>query len=339
MADAAPLDQLAARQNRTQWLLLGLAGLFIFLSMAGLSLGSSAPAGDMWTSFIIWLIAALSGGFILNRHLPQHDPLLFPLAMFLSGWGLVIIERLAPPFADRQALWLPLSTAALLLSAVFPHLLRWLRSYRYILLALTLCLLAATIVLGSNPSGLDAAPRLWLGIGGLYFQPSEVMKVILVAFLASYLGEQSATLRRREHPKSARFRSLGASPRLVGPVLLMWVLSFIILIWQRDLGTAMLFFIVFLLLLYMISGSRLILFGGALLVIAAALAAHQLFDVVQLRMEIWLDPWADPDGRAYQIVQSLMAFGAGGIFGTGVGLGLPDYIPVAHSDFVFAALA
>ena len=332
------LEVAAQNQKRYPWLLLTLAGLFIFLGMMSVSL-TRVTQPSYWLGFVIWVSCALAGTLILNRYLPASDPLLFPLAMFLSGWGLVAIERLAPIFADRQAIWLLVSVMAMLLTAVFPHVLRWLRAYRYILLALTLLLLIATIVFGRNPSGFAFAPRLWLGFGSVYFQPSEVMKIILVAFLASYLGEQSATLLdTRENPHS-KGNSLGMSPRLVGPVLLMWVLSIVILVWQRDLGTAMLFFIVFLLLLYMTNGSLRIILGGAALVIAAGFVAYQLFEVVQLRVDVWLYPWEEADGRAYQIVQSLMAFGAGGIFGTGVGLGLPDYIPVVHSDFVFAALA
>jgi len=328
------LEAAAQHQKRHPWLLLTLAGLFIFLGMMSVSL-TRVTQPSYWLGFVIWVSCALAGTLILNRYLPTSDPLLFPLAMFLSGWGLVAIERLAPIFADRQAIWLLVSVMAMLLTAVFPHVLRWLHAYRYILLALTLLLLAATIVFGRNPSGFAFAPRLWLGFGSVYFQPSEVMKIILVAFLASYLGEQSATLLDTREKGS----SPGLSLRLVGPVLLMWALSIVILVWQRDLGTAMLFFIVFLLLLYMTNGSLRIILGGAALVIAAGFVAYQLFEVVQLRVDVWLHPWQEADGDAYQIVQSLMAFGAGGIFGTGVGLGLPDYIPVVHSDFVFAALA
>lgn len=328
-------ERAAHNQNGHQWLLLALAGVFIFLGMTSISLIRAAEP-SYWLGFAVWVGCAAAGALILNRCLPQHDPLLFPLAMFLSGWGLVAIERLAPAFADRQAIWLLTGVAAMLLTAIFPHVLRWLHAYRYILLALTLLLLMATIVLGRNPSGFDLAPRLWLGFGSVYFQSSEVMKIILVAFLASYLGEQSSTLGSAGVNNGG---GLGLSPRLVGPTLLMWALSIVILVWQRDLGTAMLFFIVFLLLLYMANGSLYIILGGLALVIAAGFAAYQLFEVVQLRVDIWLNPWPEADGRAYQIVQSLMAFGAGGIFGAGAGLGSPGYIPVVHSDFVFAALA
>ncbi len=325
-------DTLSA--SRQQWLLLSLAGIFTFINMLTVALSRSPNTSD-WTGLIVWIICALFGGLLLDRNLPKRDPLLFPLAMFMSGWGLVALERLAPPFADRQEIWLLISVGALLLAALFPQVLRWLRSYRYLMLGAALTLLLMTIFMGSNPSGFAFAPRLWLRFGSIYLQPSELMKVVLVAFLASYLGEQKASSRAYQSANG----TTGISPRLLGPTLLMWTLSVIMLIWQRDLGTAMLFFVVFLLMLYLRSGDWRIIAGGIFLMLLAGLVAYQLFDVVQLRVDIWLNPWPEADGRAYQIVQSLMAFGAGGIMGTGAGLGSPLYIPVVHSDFVFAALA
>jgi cell division protein FtsW len=280
------------------------------------------------------VVCAAVGNRLLDHHLPGRDPLLFPLTMFLSGWGLILIDRLAPPFADRQTIWLLVSTAALLLVATLPHFLRWLRNYRYVLLTLGLLLLVATIVLGTNPSGQSGAPQLWLGFGSIYFQPSEALKIILVGFLASYLAEQYPAMRAE---------GLGGgqalSPRVFGPILLMWGVSVVILIWQRDLGTAILFFAVFLVLLYVASGYNLILASGALLIGIAGLVAYWYFDVVQLRVDIWLNPWPEADGRAFQIVQSLLAFAAGGTLGQGIGQGSPVYIPVVHSDFVFSAVA
>ena len=307
-----------ASPARLGWLMLALAVCFVFAGTATIALERPADAG-VWTHFAIWLACSLVGTLVLAHRLPRHDRLLFPIVILLCGWGLVAIERLAPAFADRQATWLCVSLLALLFTAAYPYALAWLRRYRYLLLALALLLLAATMILGSNPSGLAFAPRLWLGFGPIYFQPSEAMKFILVAFLASYLGEQSATVRAN---RSAAIGGSAVSPRLLGPILLMWLLSMVILVWQRDLGTAMLFFVVFILLLYVTSGDWRIIAGGALLVLAAGAAAYQLFDVVQLRVDIWLNPWPEADGRAYQIVQSLMAFAAGGIFGTGLGLGM-----------------
>ncbi len=321
-----------------QWvaaLLLLIGGGFIFVNLLALTLERGAFTLHDWLPLIVWIACALIGGRLIERRLPRRDRLLFPLALLMSGWGLVLIDRLAPNFADRQTLWLVISVAALLVVVYLPRALRVLRNYRYILLILGLALLAATIVLGTNPSGQIGAPELWLGTAGFYFQPSEALKVILVVFLASYLAEQYPAL-RAEGLSVDRGRF---SPRIVGPVVLMWGLSVVVLVWQRDLGTAILFFMVFLVLLYVASGYTPLLIVGLLLIAAAGVVAYNLFDVVRLRVDIWLNPWADPGGRAFQIVQSLLAFAAGGVFGQGVGQGSPNYIPVVHSDFVFAALA
>ena len=317
--------------------LLFLGGLFILVSTLALSL--LRPNGDLknWIHLIAWIACAVVGTWLLDRWLPKRDPLLFPLALFMTGWGLVLIERLAPIFAERQTLWLLVSMAAMLAVVAVRPVLRWLRMYRYLLLFGGLLLLLATIVLGTNPSGQIGAPELWLGFGTLYFQPSEALKIILVAFLASYLGEQYPAL--RAEGLETEQRRLSLSPRIFGPILLMWGLSVVILVWQRDLGTAILFFAVFLVLLYVASGYTPLLAIGAVLVVIAAIAAYQLFDVVQLRIDIWVNPWPEANDRAFQIVQSLMAFASGGVFGQGVGQGSPIYIPVVHSDFVFAALA
>ncbi|MEP7292899.1 MAG: FtsW/RodA/SpoVE family cell cycle protein, partial [Chloroflexota bacterium] len=326
-------DFMPRRWGGTFLFLLG--GGFMFVSLLSLALERGRFDWQDWVSLPVWIICAVLGGRLINRRLPERERLLFPLAMLMSGWGLVLIERLAPNFADRQVVWLAVSVAALVVIVYVPRVLRLLRAYRYTLLVVGLALLVATIVLGRNPSGLIGAPALWLGIGDFFFQPSEALKIILVVFLASYLAEQYPALRSEGFAlDKGRF-----SPRILGPIALMWGLSVVILIWQRDLGTAILFFMVFLVLLYVASGYTPLLIVGALLVAAAGVVAYNLFDVVQLRVDIWLNPWLEADGRAYQIVQSLLAFAAGGIFGQGIGQGSPTYIPVVHSDFVFAALA
>jgi cell division protein FtsW len=331
---SAHLDGESTARAWTERVLLLIAGVFILVGLLALALVRSEPISVNGLHFIVWALCALIGTLVLERWLPRRDPLLFPITMFLSGWGLVLIDRLAPLFAERQTLWLAVSVAALLVVSVFPFGLRWLRTYRYLLLVGGLILLFSTIVFGANPSGQLGAPRLWLNIGIGYFQPSEALKIILVAFLASYLAEQYPALRA----VGAQGR-LWFSPRILGPILLMWGLCVVVLVWQRDLGTAILFFIVFIILLYVASGYTWILLGGALLVGLAGFVAYNLFDVVKLRVDIWLNPWPEADGRAFQIVQSLLAFAAGGVFGQGIGQGAPGYIPVVHSDFIFSAIA
>jgi peptidoglycan glycosyltransferase len=325
----------AAPRRWAETLLFLIGGGFMFVNLLALALERGSLDGQQWLMLLVWIACAIIGGRLIEYRLPRRERLLFPLAMLMSGWGLVIIERLAPNFADRQTIWLAISVAAMLAIVYAPNVLRLLRGYRYTLLVVGLALLVATIVLGRNPSGLAGAPALWLGFGDFFFQPSELLKVILVVFLASYLAEQYPAL-RAEGVAMDRGRF---SPRIAGPVALMWGLSVVILIWQRDLGTAILFFIVFLVLLYVASGYTPLLLAGALLIGVAGIVAYRLFSVVQLRVDIWLNPWVEADGRAFQIVQSLLAFAAGGVFGQGIGQGSPGYIPVVHSDFVFAALA
>jgi cell division protein FtsW (lipid II flippase) len=322
-------------QRIERWLLL-LGAIFLGVNWLSLSLQRGYGLMD-WSPYMVWLVCATAGHVVLARTLPRHDPLLLSSMMILSGWGLVTIDRLLPVFADRQAIWLILSMFALFVSAIFPQPMRWLRQYRYLFLVVGLVLLVSTILLGRNPSG--AGPELWLGFGNIYFQPSELLKLILVGFLSSYLGEQYMSL--RHNPIGERFieRNQWLSPRIMGPIVLMWAISVVILVWQRDLGTAILFFLIFLTLLYVASGQIWIMLSGFVLTLIAGIVAYFFFSVVALRIDIWLAPWAEADGRAYQIVQSLMAFGAGGIGGQGIGQGEPLYIPVVHSDFIFAAVA
>lgn len=324
-------------RSRSERILLAIAALFLLTNTVALTILRPGGLGMNILTLVIWLICASVGHRVLNHYLPRRDMLLFPVVMFLSGWGLLIIERLAPVFGDRQMVWLSISVAAMLAVAIAPQTLRWLRNYRYLWLFFGLTLLVSTIVLGSNPSRQIGAPQLWLGFDGIHFQPSEALKVILVVFLASYLGEQYPSL--RANGLIAGHRIFALSPRIIGPVLLMWGLSIVMLVWQRDLGTAAIFFMVFLVLLYVASGSTTILVGGSVLILIAGFAAYHLFSVVQLRVDIWINPWPEADGRAYQLVQSFLAFAAGGIFGQGIGQGSPGYIPLVHSDFIFAGLA
>ncbi len=311
-----------------------MGALFLLVNTLALSIAIPRVTLSVWLSLAGWIGCALVGNALLIHWLPSHDRFLFPLTMILTGWSLIIIARVAPEFAERQTLWMVIAVILMLATSLIPQILQWLRGYRYTLLMMGLIFLVATILFGSHPSGVAGAPALWLNIANFYFQPSEPLKIVLVAFLASYLAEQYAVLRADQ-------QSFGVfpSPRMFGPVLLMWGLSMVVLVWQRDLGTAALFFLVFLILLYTASGQFAILVGGSLLAIVGGIAAYLLFAVVRLRVDTWLNPWLEADGRAYQVVQSLMAFAAGGITGSGVGQGSPTYIPVVHSDFIFAALA
>jgi cell division protein FtsW (lipid II flippase) len=192
-----------------------------------------------------------------------------------------------------------------------------------------------TLIFGTNPSGNIYAPHLWLGFGTVFFQPSETLKILLIVFLASYLAEKREII-ATTHLMLGRWRLPPLS--YVAPMLLMWSFCMILLIWQRDLGTASLFFLIFLAMLYVSTGQAGYIVAGLVLLGLAGVAGYTLFGVVRLRVDTWWNPWPEADDRAFQIVQSLLAVAAGGIPGQGVGQGAPTFVPVVHSDFVFAAI-
>ena len=328
--------------RRREGLLLAITAVFVFTNAVAFSLAWQGALRwpHRWGP-LVWLGFTIAGYALLTRRKPAHDPYLLPLIALLTGWGVVLVDRLAGGFAGnfpaRQALWVGLSTAVLIAVALLPPTLAPLRRYRYTLLIGGLLLLAITLLLGVNPSGGGA--RLWLPIPlpfvatTAYFQPSELLKLLLVIFLASYFAEREPLLRLGSE------RGLLAALPYLAPLLLMWGFCLVLLVWQSDLGAATIFFVLFVTLLYLATGDgRYVLAGLALLLLGGVLG-YFLFDKVALRVDAWWNPWPDASGRAYQIVQSLYALAAGGLLGQGIGQGYPDYIPVVHSDFVFAAIA
>lgn len=338
-----PLAAAGESRGRQERLLLGLAALFIFTNALAMSFALEGRLhwGHVWAP-AGWLLLMATAHALLQRFRPWRDPILLPLFALLSGWGLILIDRLAPNFLWRQSLWLLLGTAAMLAVAILPRNLRWLRRYRYTWLTLGLLLLLATLLFGVNPSGAGAA--LWLPapfIDRVYFQPSELLKLLLIVFLASYFDDQERFARLRQtQPHSGNLAGrLASHAAFLAPLLLMWGFSILLLVWQQDLGAATLFFISFLALLYLATGRWLYVAGGLVLLALAGLLGYFTFDVVQLRVDAWWNPWPDATDRAFQIVQSLYAIAAGGVLGQGAGQGFPMYVPVVHSDFTFAAIA
>lgn len=316
--------------------LLALAGAFVLLSALALALAPFVRAGSwvvrdwelgLGIFLVAWAGCVITSVLTLRRLLPDHDPYILPLTFLLTGWGLALIWRLAPGFGLRQTVWLVVATLVMLVVAGLPGDLRWLRRYRYTWLLSGLALTAATLLFGVNPSGFGE--RLWLGCCGVYLQPVEILKLLLVAFLAAYLSEKSGLIFQGRLPTLSSFL----------PLLLMWGFSMVVLISQRDLGMSTLFFTVFLVMLYLASGRVAYIVIGLGLLLLGAVVGYGLFDVVRIRVEAWWNPWVDASGRSYQIVQSLIALSAGGLAGRGPGLGSPTLVPVSHSDFIFAALA
>lgn len=272
--------------------------------------------------FAAWLIAFSILLFITNKRLPDHDPYLLPIMSLLSGWGLLIIWRLDHNFGFRQAIWLLVCAAALWALLYVKDLLGLLYRYKYIWLVCGLILTGLTFIFGVYPGG--EGPRLWLQIGGVFLQPSEPLKLLLVIFLSAYLADR--------FPVTFNFA------RLILPSFVLFLFALGILLAQHDLGTAAIFIILYIGIIFLASDRRRMIIVGGIFLVAAGLLGYRLYSVIQIRVNAWLNPWLDPSGKSYQIIQSLLAFAAGGIFGRGPGLGSPGLVPIAHSDFITAAI-
>src|SRR6266498_2680783 len=311
--------------------LLKLAVVFLFLQTSIITL---APAVRFRTwnvdyHWAQWMILLLWGLFVfrahrsITTHLPDADPYLFPAAALLSGWGLLTVWRLNDNLGARQALWLGISIVALLLGLGLPSTLEFLRKYKYLLLSGGLLLTAFTLIFGTNPAGYG--PRLWLGCCNVYFQPSEPLKLLLVTYLAAYLADRLPI-------------KLHAFP-LIYPTFLLSGIAILLLLFQRDLGTASIFIALYTIIIYLATGRRRTILISAIILGFMAVAGYYLVDIIRLRIDSWLKPWNDPGGGSYQIIQSILAIANGGLNGRGPGLGSPALVPVAISDFIFAAIA
>jgi cell division protein FtsW (lipid II flippase) len=323
-----------------------------FIGVLGMVLASAGAADEVLPE--IWPVAAIGGGFLLGMHLairwlaPYADPILLPAAAALNLLGIAMIGRLDIAAARRaesagdpipssdaldQAIWMAVGLVACAVVLVIVRDHRMLRRYTYIwgLLGLVLLLLPMVPGLGLTINGAN----LWIQVGSMTFQPSELAKVVLTIFFASYLVQtrESLALVRR------KFLGLGVPRgRDLGPILVAWLMALAIMALQTDLGTAVMLFGLFVGLLYVATGRRSWIVLGAILTAVGAVLAYLLFGHVQVRVKVWLDPFAYADAEGYQIVQSLFGFANGGMMGTGWGQGYPQLVPYAESDFIFAAL-
>lgn len=297
--------------------------------------------GELRVSLMfIGVVAATSVGLTLSG--VTGDQIIVPLVAMLSGLGLLMIQRLRPALEergpgyatlpDKHVLYLFAGFAALFATAVFfRRRLDWLRRYKYTALLLSLGLMVATFLFGNEING----ARLWISIGPVQAQPSEVAKLTLVVFLAAYLEDKRDLI---DSTWRVGFFRLPPVPYLL-PMALMWVASLMVLVVQNDLGSALLFFGIFVAMLYVASDRISYVVGGLLTFAAGAVIAYQLFDRIGIRVQNWLNPWQDPLDTGLQQIQSEYAIASGGVLGAGLGRGQPWYIPEVHTDFVFSAIA
>ncbi|MBI2954098.1 MAG: FtsW/RodA/SpoVE family cell cycle protein [Chloroflexi bacterium] len=302
------------------------AALMSLMRKAEVSTDNLQPA-----ILIVGLLFVMHVVLFLRR--PASDQVLLPLAGALIALGLTLVSRLAPSYFERQVAWVILGCLLALLIVSLPGSLLWLRRYKYTWAVLGIGLVGTTIVFGVDPNGSGA--RLWLGFGDYLFQPSEILKILSVFFVASYLDDKQELLSLDTFKFS--FLKVPGLPYLM-PLLIMWGLSVLLLLGQKDLGPTFLVFGVFLAMLYAASSRPVYVWAGLGLLLLAAFGSYHLIGHAQARIDVWLDPWSDPQGNGYQIVQALVAFASGGILGKGLGFGYPLLIPAVHTDFPMAAI-
>jgi cell division protein FtsW (lipid II flippase) len=296
-------------------------------------------------TFLVFLLTFGTLYASVRAFAPKATPLLIPPIVALVGLGFFEIYRLDPVLAGLQRWWMLIASAvaSLVLFLLSRNGTSVLRIYRYVILAVTIVLLMLPNLptsWGFPLKGLEVnGSRLWivldLGFTRMQFQPAELAKLGIVIFFAAYLADHQKAL-REAHRKIGPIRL--PEPRQLIPLLLVWAGSIFILVWQRDLGASLLMFAGFVLLLYAATGSAGYLVAGGLMTLGGAVATANLFDHVQRRIVAWLEPFEHYADEGYQIVQGIFALGTGSLSGAGPGLGRPDLIPNASTDFIFAAV-
>ena len=282
-----------------------------------------------------WLALCLVAHILVRVFISFADPVILPAVLALNGLGLAMIHRLdmslATSGATTQLIW------TLLGIAIFGLILGFMRDYRvldgipYVLFLIGMVMLLLPLIpgLGSEKFG----SRIWIQVGSYSFQPAEVAKILLAISFASYLVEHRDLL-TMAGPKIGKLQL----PRLrdLLPILIMWATALVVLVFENDLGTSLLFFGLFIMMLYVATSQvRWLVISGGLFV-AAAVVVSQLSHV-QTRISSCLDPYSDFDVN-YQVIQAQYGMAWGGLFGRGWGLGRPQMIPVASSDFISAAI-
>ncbi|WP_375477989.1 FtsW/RodA/SpoVE family cell cycle protein [uncultured Jatrophihabitans sp.] len=301
------------------------------------------------------IVAGVLTHLVIRRVARYADPLLLPVVVLLNGLGLVMIHRLDlgakqqhdlygfdyEPQAPKQVLWIALGVGLFILLLVLVRDHRALQRYAYTLAFVGLFLLVLPAVLPARFSEVNGA-RIWIRLPGFSLQPGELAKILLTIFASAYL------VQKRDVLALAGRRLLGIDfprGRDFGPVLAVWLVCIGVLVRGHDLGTSLVFFGVFIVLLYVATERVSWVIVGTLLFAGGAYVAYKLFDSVQTRVEVWLHPFApltpaqiaagmDP---GYQLRQSLFGLGTGGIFGTGLGSGHPELVPLPATDFIVSS--
>src|SRR5215475_6405962 len=337
-------------RRRTELIMLGFAVLVMLLADAAVGLGLRGKLPGLPGAVVVFAILMLCTHLAIRRYAPHADPLLLPLAALLNGLGIVMIYRLQisgrngnpglqvtdmSTSATTQLLYTGVGLAALVAVLVVIREARVLQRYTYTLGAVGIVLLALPALLPASNSAVNGA-KVWIIFGGFSVQPGEFDRLALAVFFAGYL------VAKRDVLALAGRRVLGITfPRArdLGPVLIAWGVSLLILVFETDIGQAALFFGLFVVMLYIATQRTSWLLIGVVLFLAGSGLTALLFNHVMERFTVWLHPFqgANPTGIAFQPVQGLEGMAFGGLLGTGLGQGQPYHTPLVQSDFIFTA--
>ncbi|MCH9732566.1 MAG: FtsW/RodA/SpoVE family cell cycle protein [Actinomycetia bacterium] len=336
---------LPTRRN-TELFLLGFAALITTVAL--LLVEGNQEQGLHWglAQYAVAYLALFIGAHLaVRRFAPYADPLLLPLVALLNGLGLVMIHRLdlaeGEPTAqglggtaNQQMLWTLAGVLGFSAVVIFLRDHRMLSRYGYVCGLTGLILLAIPAILPSSLSEQNGA-KIWIQFPGFSIQPAEFSKILLLIFFAAVL------VSKRNLFTSAGTHVLGMDlprPRDLAPLLAAWIASVGVMVFEKDLGTSLLLYASFLVMVYIATERFSWVVIGLALFAAGSVVAYFLFGHVRNRVQTWWDPFADPEGAGYQMMQSLFSFATGGIFGTGLGNGQPGTVPAASTDFITAAI-
>ena len=320
-----------SERNR-EFVNLLVVGVLTGIGFASVYIARQAEVSSASLSYALFFLALYLAAHLAARYaVPHADPYLLPIAALLTAIGLTMIYRLDPTDAFRQGLWIVIGVAVFAATLLLlRHDYRAIERYKYLvgLGAVALLFLPGLPVIGQTVNG----ARLWIHFGPLEFQPGELAKIMLIAFLAGYLRE------KREVLAQGRAKDLG-------PLLVVWGAAMLVLVVSNDLGSGLLYFGIFLAMLYVATARLTFVAAGVALFLVGSAGAYEVVPHVRERVSIWLDPWATAHTTGYQLVQSTFSIGNGRFGGTGLGKGTFEttsghqLIPYLNTDFIYSAVA
>ncbi|MFR4986781.1 MAG: FtsW/RodA/SpoVE family cell cycle protein [Lachnospirales bacterium] len=266
--------------------------------------------------FLITLIFIVLGNIIVSLIYKNSCPLLWNGIFFLMSLGIAELYRLNPHLAKRQFVWFILGFCICLIIPIILNILPRLNLFKYLYLFLGLSLLLATLLIGIENGG----AKNWISIKGLTFQPSELVKILFIFYLSSCFSNHNLKIKDLIFPS------------------IMSLIFIVCLVFQTDLGSALIFFMTYLVMIYISTSKTWLVLLGSFLACIGSIIGYNLFSHVKVRVEIWLNPWIDISNKGYQMAQSLFAIGTYGALGSGFNMGMPTTIPVVEKDLIFSAI-